>query len=115
MSAEVKLGMKAAPNGSAAAAEAAAESQETREWIDSMEYVLKHAGPDRANRLLQELGGYLDRQGVVLPFAATTPYLNSIPADQQPAFPGSQELERRIKSLVRWNALAMVVRANRES
>src|SRR5919109_2775740 len=64
---------------------------------------------------LQDLRGYLSRQGIKQPFTATTPYYNTIPADQQPTFPGSQELERRIKSLVRWNALAMVVRANRES
>src|SRR5205823_4519251 len=88
---------------------------ETREWLDSMEYVLRHGGADRAGRLLQDLRGYLSRQGIKQPFTATTPYYNTIPADQQPTFPGSQELERRIKSLVRWNALAMVVRANREA
>jgi pyruvate dehydrogenase E1 component len=120
MSAEAKFGVQShavSPNGSpnGSSSDAAAETQETREWLDSMEYVLKHGGAERANRLLQDLGGYLDRQGVQLPFAATTPYVNTIAADAQPTFPGSQELERRIKSLVRWNALAMVVRANRES
>src|SRR5437588_6308683 len=103
------------PNGTGAAEQAAAQAEETREWLDSMDYVLRHEGAERAGRLLQEIGGYLTRQGLTLPFAATTPYVNTIPADQQPAFPGSQELERRIKSLVRWNALAMVVRANREA
>src|SRR5437868_3315935 len=111
MSTDVKVTPNVSPNGN----QAAMEAQETREWLDSMEYVLRHGGQDRAGRLLQELRGYLSRQGIKQPFTATTPYYNTIPADQQPTFPGSQELERRIKSLVRWNALAMVVRANRES
>src|SRR5580698_307311 len=76
------------------------EVLETREWLDSLDYVLSQGGPDRAAR-------------VNLPFTATTPYTNTISAIQQPPFPGSQEMERRIKSLVRWNALAMVVRANK--
>src|SRR5437868_1218918 len=111
MSTDVKVTPNVSPNGN----QAAMEAQETREWLDSMEYVLRHGGQDRAGRLLQELRGYLSRQGIKQPFTATTPYYNTIPADQQPTFPGSQELERRIKSLVRWNALAMVVRANREA
>src|SRR5437763_4058875 len=111
MSTDIKVTPNVSPNGNPAALEA----QETREWLDSMEYVLRHGGADRAGRLLQDLRGYLSRQGIKQPFTATTPYYNTIPADQQPTFPGSQELERRIKSLVRWNALAMVVRANREA
>jgi pyruvate dehydrogenase E1 component len=63
---------------------------------------------------LQQLALHARREaGVNLPFSATTPYQNTIPTRQQPPFPGSQEMERRIKSLVRWNALAMVVRANK--
>jgi pyruvate dehydrogenase E1 component len=90
------------------------EVLETREWIDSLDYVLSKGGPDRAGRLLQQLSLHARRQaGVNLPFTATTPYQNTIPVRQQPPFPGSQEMERRIKSLVRWNALAMVVRANK--
>jgi pyruvate dehydrogenase E1 component len=90
------------------------EVLETREWMDSLDYVLSKGGPDRAGRLLQQLSLHARREaGVNLPFTATTPYQNSIPAKQQPPFPGSQEMERRIKSLVRWNALAMVVRANK--
>ncbi|PYV95417.1 MAG: pyruvate dehydrogenase (acetyl-transferring), homodimeric type [Acidobacteria bacterium] len=90
------------------------EVLETREWIDSLDYVLSKGGPDRAGRLLQQLSLHARRQaGVNLPFTATTPYQNTIPSRQQPPFPGSQEMERRIKSLVRWNALAMVVRANK--
>src|SRR5438128_922197 len=90
------------------------EVLETREWLDSLDYVLYKGGPDRAGRLLQQLSLHARRQaGVNLPFTATTPYQNTIASRQQPPFPGSQEMERRIKSLVRWNALAMVVRANK--
>src|SRR5947207_6692022 len=90
------------------------EVLETREWLDSLDYVLYKGGPDRAGRLLQQLSLHARRQaGVNLPFTATTPYQNTIASRQQPPFPGSQEMERRIKSMVRWNALAMVVRANK--
>ncbi|MFI5071967.1 MAG: pyruvate dehydrogenase (acetyl-transferring), homodimeric type [Terriglobales bacterium] len=90
------------------------EVLETREWLDSLDYVLAKGGPERAGRLLQQLSLHARRAaGVNLPFTATTPYQNTIPLRDQPPFPGSQEMERRIKSLVRWNALAMVVRANK--
>src|SRR4030095_9062232 len=90
------------------------EVLETREWVDSLDYVLSNGGPERAGRLLQQLSLHARRAaGVNLPFTATTPYQNTIASRQQPALPGSQEMERRIKSLVRWNALAMVVRANK--
>jgi pyruvate dehydrogenase E1 component len=91
------------------------EVLETREWLDSLDYVLDKGGPERAGRLLQQLSLHARRAaGVNLPFSATTPYVNTIPTRQQPPFPGSQAMERRIKSLVRWNALAMVVRANKK-
>ena len=90
------------------------EVLETREWLDSLDYVLSQGGPERAGRLLQQLSLHARRAaGVNLPFTATTPYQNTIATRQQPPFPGSQEMERRIKSMVRWNALAMVVRANK--
>jgi pyruvate dehydrogenase E1 component len=90
------------------------EVLETREWVDSLDYVLSQGGPVRAGRLLQQLALHARHAaGVNLPFTATTPYQNTIPSAQQAPFPGSQEMERRIKSLVRWNALAMVVRANK--
>src|SRR5436189_3475492 len=90
------------------------EVLETREWLDSLDYVLYKGGPDRAGRLLQQLSLHARREaGINLPFTATTPYQNTISVRQQAPFPGSQEMERRIKSLVRWNAMAMVVRANR--
>jgi pyruvate dehydrogenase E1 component len=91
------------------------ETIETREWLDSMDYILRHRGRERAVGLLERLELHVKQSGVRLPFTAATPYINTIPADQQAPFPGSQELERRIKSLVRWNALAMVVRANKLS
>ncbi len=91
------------------------EVVETREWLDSMDYILRHRGRERALSLLERLELHVKQAGVRLPFTAATPYINTIPAEQQPPFPGSQELERRIKSLVRWNALAMVVRANKHS
>jgi pyruvate dehydrogenase E1 component len=89
------------------------EALETREWLDSLEYVVRHRGPQRAVGLIQQLQQHLLVSGIKLPFSASTPYVNTIPADQEPPFPGSHELERRIKSIVRWNALAMVVRANK--
>ncbi len=89
------------------------ERIETREWLDSLDYVLQTEGAERASRLLQKLRVRAEEAGVKLPYVATTPYINTIPADKEPPYPGSREIERRIKSLVRWNALAMVVRANR--
>ena len=91
-----------------------AEQIETREWLDSLRDVIKVSGPERARRLLTELDEFAHQQGVDLPYTATTPYINTIPVDDQPLFPGNREIERRIKSIVRWNAMAMVVRANRD-
>jgi pyruvate dehydrogenase E1 component len=89
------------------------EAIETTEWLDSLDYVLQSRDPERVKRLLHELQVHAQMNGVQLPFSANTPYINTIPIDQQPPFPGSREIERRIKSMVRWNAMAMVVRANR--
>ncbi|HET8677270.1 MAG TPA: pyruvate dehydrogenase (acetyl-transferring), homodimeric type [Blastocatellia bacterium] len=91
-----------------------ASDVEIREWLDSLDYVIKHGGPERVQSLLEHLQIHARQAGVEIPFTANTPYINTIPADRQPVYPGSRDLERRIKSLVRWNALAMVVRANRE-
>jgi pyruvate dehydrogenase E1 component len=90
------------------------DPQETAEWLESLGYVLESKGPERVRQLLQALEESAHRQDVDLPFTATTPYLNTIPRSQQPSFPGDRELERRIKSYVRWNAMAMVTRANRD-
>ncbi|MCF7803390.1 MAG: pyruvate dehydrogenase (acetyl-transferring), homodimeric type [Candidatus Marinimicrobia bacterium] len=87
---------------------------ERREWLESLDYVLEHGGPDRVKQLLQVMENRAYEEGVRLPFTANTPYVNTIHVDEQPPFPGSREIERRIKSLCRWNAMAMVVRANKE-
>jgi pyruvate dehydrogenase E1 component len=86
---------------------------ETAEWLESLDYVLERKGPERVQELLAALESAAHRNGVNLPFTATTPYVNTIPRDKQPRYPGKRELERRIKSFVRWNAMAMVTRANR--
>ena len=75
--------------------------------------VLESKGPERVSFLLAELSEAAHREGVELPFTATTPYINTIPDDKQPPYPGNRELERRIKSIIRWNAMAMVTRANK--
>ena len=89
-----------------------ARAIETREWLESLEYVLAHSGPERVRELLSQLQNRARQQGVSIPFAANTPYINTIPADRQPPYPGSHDLERRIRNIVRWNAMIMVVRAN---
>ncbi|REK12237.1 MAG: pyruvate dehydrogenase (acetyl-transferring), homodimeric type [Planctomycetota bacterium] len=86
---------------------------ETAEWLESLRSVLENQGPDRVSFLLGELSEAAYREGIKLPFTATTPYINTIPADRQPQYPGNRELERRIKSIIRWNAMAMVTRANK--
>ncbi len=89
------------------------EDIEIQEWIDSLEYEYRHGGPERVRELMHWLQIHAQKRGVSAPFPLTTPYVNTIPADRQPAFPGNREIERRIKSIIRWNAMAMVVRANR--
>ncbi len=88
---------------------------ETKDWIESLEAVLQHHGGERAQFLISRMIEHLFMKGVPMPFSANTPYINSIPRAKQPPYPGDRALERRIKSLVRWNAMAMVVRANRAS
>ncbi len=87
---------------------------ENTEWRESIDYVLKEQGPDRVRQILRQLQTRAQEEGVSIPFTANTPYINSIPREHEPVFPGDREIERRIKSMVRWNAMAMVVRANRE-
>jgi pyruvate dehydrogenase E1 component len=86
---------------------------ETKEWLYSLDYVLEHGGPERVKELLQQLHIRAHKAGVEMPFSANTPYINTIPREKQAPFPGNREIERRIKSLIRWNAMAMVVRANK--
>src|SRR3954452_18399748 len=91
------------------------EAIESREWRESLEYVIQQGDRDRVQRLLGVLRHYARMAGVGLSVTAVTPYVNSIRVEDQTPLPGSQEIERRIKSLVRWNAMAMVVRGNRAS
>jgi pyruvate dehydrogenase E1 component len=90
------------------------EDVEIQEWLESLDSVLESSGPEVAAEILERLRAHATVNGIDLPFTANTPYANTIPVRLEPLFPGDQELERRIKSLIRWNALAMVVRANRE-
>lgn len=91
------------------------DQDELNEWIDSLDYVLQTGGSEQVEYLLRRLKVHAHQKGVNLPFTANTPYINSIHKNDQPQFPGNLELEWRIRSLLRWNAMAMVVRANRHS
>ena len=87
--------------------------QETSEWLEALDQVVDEAGPDRASYLLEKLLGRAADFGISTPQKINTPYLNTIPAHEEAPYPGDRALERRIKSLIRWNAAAMVVRANK--
>src|SRR3954467_12142441 len=91
------------------------EALEQREWRESLDYVIQQGDRDRVHRLLLSLRNHARAAGVSLPFSAANPYITTIRVEDETPRPGSQEIERRIKSLVRWNAMAMVVRANRAS
>jgi len=93
---------------------ASANEVENQEWLASLDEVLERAGPERVSELMTELSVHAHRRGVRVPFTANTPYINTIPVTEQPPYPGNREVEGRIKSIIRWNAMAMVVRANRE-
>jgi len=86
---------------------------ENREWLESLQYIYDNQGPERVRDLLRTLQIRAQKLGISYQSPANTPYINTIPVDQQPAYPGNREIERRIKSIIRWNAMVMVVRANR--
>jgi len=88
---------------------------ETSEWTDALDSVLLFEGPERAEFLLERLVAEARHQGAPVPYSATTPYLNTIPPDQELRHGGDRAVEHRIRSLTRWNAVAMVLRANKES
>ncbi len=90
------------------------DPQETQEWLESMEAVLEQEGPERAHQLLETLIERARRGGTHLPFDATTAYVNSIPVNQEPHMPADQTIESRIRSAIRWNALALVLRASKK-
>jgi len=89
------------------------DAAEMKDWLDSLDDVIYLNGPERARQILYTLQIHAQKAGVKLPVTSQTPYVNSIPLDQQPPYPGDRTIERRIKSIIRWNAAAMVVRANR--
>jgi len=91
------------------------DPQETREWLEALEGVLASEGADRAHFLIEQLINRARRSGAYLPFSANTAYVNTIPVEKQPPLPGDFGLEQRIRHYVRWNAMAMVVRANRHT
>jgi pyruvate dehydrogenase E1 component len=91
------------------------EAVEQREWREALDYVVQQGDRGRTERLLATIRHHARMSGVALPFTAVTAYVNTIQPDEETPLPGSQEIERRIKSLIRWNAMAMVVRANRNS
>ncbi|RMH86243.1 MAG: pyruvate dehydrogenase (acetyl-transferring), homodimeric type [Calditrichaeota bacterium] len=89
------------------------DAEETAEWLEAFEGVLQYRGAERAFFLLNEVMKAGFYKGVPLPFYPNTPYINTIPVEKEPPYPGDRQIERRIKSIIRWNAMALVVRANR--
>src|SRR4051794_18986567 len=89
--------------------------QETQEWLEALEAVVRHDGPERAQELLERVLDHARASGVPMEVALNTPYVNTIPVDREAPFPGDAELEHRIRSLIRWNAIATVLNANKES
>jgi len=91
------------------------DEEVVQEWLDALDALVDEGGVHAGRALLDRISDRAYERGVRLPFTANTPYINTIPVEEEPEFPGDRELERVIKSTVRWNAMAMVVRANRES
>ncbi|MGC8701638.1 MAG: pyruvate dehydrogenase (acetyl-transferring), homodimeric type [Thiomonas sp.] len=98
---------------SLAAAARDADPQETREWLDALEALIASEGPERAHFVLESLIAQARQNGVDMPFSANTAYVNTIPTDEEVRSPGNVEVEERLRAYMRWNAMAMVVRANR--
>src|SRR5450830_1093331 len=86
---------------------------ETQEWLDALEAVIEAEGPERAHYLMERMVDLARRRGAHIPFSSNTAYVNTIPADQGEHCPGNLEIEERLRSWMRWNAMAMVVKANR--
>jgi pyruvate dehydrogenase E1 component len=106
--------MSAVPNFPPASNDARdPDAAETREWLDALDAVLEREGPDRAHYLIERLSEKARRSGAYIPFSANTAYINTIPPHLEEQSPGDPAIEERIRSYIRWNAMAMVVRANR--
>ena len=86
---------------------------ETREWLDALTAVIEREGPERAHQLLEALIGAARQHGANVPFSANTAYINTIPTEQEVRNPGNIEIEEKLRSMMRWNAMAIVVRANK--
>jgi pyruvate dehydrogenase E1 component len=91
------------------------DPQETREWQDAIDGVIDHEGADRAHFLIEQVIDKARRHGAYMPFSANTAYINTIPVDQQPHMPGDHAIEEKIRNYARWNAMAMVIRANKHT
>jgi pyruvate dehydrogenase E1 component len=107
--------MAALPENALTAGISDADPQETQEWQDALSGVIDREGIERAHFLIAGLIAQARQAGIDLPYSATTEYVNTIPVDRQPKYPGNADLEIRIHNYIRWNAMAMVVRANRDS
>ena len=107
--------MSALPNDPGRTSANAADPQETREWMDALSAVIQAEGPERAHQLLEDLLEHARENSIDMPFSATTGYLNTIEPDQEAICPGNIEIEERLRAYMRWNAMAMVVRANRHN
>ena len=92
-----------------------ADQQETQEWLEALDVVVAKEGPERARYLIERLIEDLRNAGIVLPYSANTLYQNTIPTADQPNYPGDAEIELRVQAYLRWNAIAMVVRANKHT
>ncbi|WP_343642844.1 pyruvate dehydrogenase (acetyl-transferring), homodimeric type [Roseateles sp.] len=105
--------MSAQPQSFLGAAANDTDALETREWLDALSAVIGEEGGERAHFLLETLIDHARQAGIDVPFSANTAYVNTIPADKEERFPGNIEIEERLRAFMRWNAMAMVVRANR--
>ncbi len=91
------------------------DAQETKEWLEALGAVVANEGPERAHYLIERLIAAAQEQGADIPYSAATAYINTIPVDRQPKYPGDTAIETRIQAFLRWNAMAMVVRANKDT
>src|SRR3989440_3496666 len=91
------------------------DAVETSEWLEALDAVVAHDGPDRARHILQRVVERAQHAGTGPIATLNTPYVNTIPPDEEVKLPGDPMIERRLRSIIRWNAMAMVVRANKES
>ena len=91
------------------------DPQETREWLEALEAVVAVEGTDKARHLIGNLIEAARKHGIDTPYSATTPYINTIPTEKEPTYPGDRQLEQRLRALIRWNAMAMVARANKHT